>query len=540
MKLVRSLPALVLLLAIALRGLLLEYSDLIDPTEARYAAVAEEMVLRDDWVTPRLPMPEGVVPYLGKPPLHFWLTAASYRLFGIDEWTARLPSFIANGVILVVVMVLALGAGGWPTAFAAALILFSSVMTFFLAGASVVDVTLSAWITLGLLCLYRAATVDPVRYGLGAVVAMACAFLTKGPIGVVLTMLPYLIWCGWRRDLTSVRRLPWGWGMLLFLVLVTPWFVILETRNPGAAWYFFWNENVARFLMRDYGDLYGSGHVEPHGMAWLFWMVNFLPWTFVLAWSVVRLGRSKLREMIRETPALAFFICWAVSAPLFFTFVRQLHAMYILPAMPGLALVTAVLCGRAFDLAALDRYRRAARMLGSLCLGIWAILLIVAAVLEFQWPAMLLGLALAAGGGAVLRRTSRIEGALGPITGLAAGCLTAWFVGLAALTPHVDIYRSAEVALRRIAAHPWGGSTPPHVGVIGHNTYSPNWAAGAWQSELSRQVSIVFLTPGVVSPDLDYLMVKSKQDISLPPEFNDFHVIGRSGRWLLFSRAGAP
>ena len=85
---------LVLLFGLIGRASLLEYTDLLDPTEARYASVAQEMVNSGNWLTPMLPLPQGTVPYLGKPPLHFWLTALSYQVFGIEEWTARLTSFL--------------------------------------------------------------------------------------------------------------------------------------------------------------------------------------------------------------------------------------------------------------------------------------------------------------------------------------------------------------------------------------------------------------------------------------------------------------
>lgn len=76
---------LALAIVFCLRVVLLNYPDLVDPTESRYANVAQEMVLDNDWVTPKLSQPEGVVPYLGKPPLHFWLTAACFKIFGVSE-----------------------------------------------------------------------------------------------------------------------------------------------------------------------------------------------------------------------------------------------------------------------------------------------------------------------------------------------------------------------------------------------------------------------------------------------------------------------
>ncbi|MBX9787543.1 MAG: glycosyltransferase family 39 protein [Pirellulales bacterium] len=160
-------PLLLLLGAVLLRGFLLGYTDLLDPTETRYASVAQEMVLLHDWLTPRLPMPEGIVPYFGKPPLHFWLTASAYRLFEIDEWTARLPSWLAAVALLVVIWSYGKRFFGEEVGVAAALIAFSSAMFFFLAGASVTDVTLAALVAGSTYSLYLFAISDASRNGLG-------------------------------------------------------------------------------------------------------------------------------------------------------------------------------------------------------------------------------------------------------------------------------------------------------------------------------------------------------------------------------------
>ena len=71
---------------------------LIEPDESRYAEIPREMLQRGDWITPRL---QGE-PYLEKPPLLYWLTAVSYRLFGVHDWAARLPPALAvHGSVLV-------------------------------------------------------------------------------------------------------------------------------------------------------------------------------------------------------------------------------------------------------------------------------------------------------------------------------------------------------------------------------------------------------------------------------------------------------
>ena len=62
------------------------------PDEGRYGEIAREMAASGDWITPRL----NDLKYFEKPPLQYWLGAATFRVFGVHEWTARLPSAMAG------------------------------------------------------------------------------------------------------------------------------------------------------------------------------------------------------------------------------------------------------------------------------------------------------------------------------------------------------------------------------------------------------------------------------------------------------------
>ncbi len=235
------IPLLIIVLAVFGRGILLEYTDLIDPTEARYASVAQQMLLTDDWVTPKLPLPDGVSPYLGKPPLHFWLTALSYSIFEVDEWTARLPSLLSTILLLLVVYNFTAKARGPEIGLVAALVFLSSWMSFFVAGASVVDVTLSALVCTGILYLFKAFENSEVdrRDFLIATIFAALSFLTKGPVGPVLIAIPLLLWLALDKRLSQIKQIPWSSSALLFVLIVAPWFVMAELRNPGFTKYFF-------------------------------------------------------------------------------------------------------------------------------------------------------------------------------------------------------------------------------------------------------------------------------------------------------------
>lgn len=86
-----------LVAAFCLRLLLLGAYPLMDTTEVRYAEIARKMLELNDWITPWFGYE---VPFWGKPPLSFWVTALSFKLFGINEFAARFPHYLC-GVCIV-------------------------------------------------------------------------------------------------------------------------------------------------------------------------------------------------------------------------------------------------------------------------------------------------------------------------------------------------------------------------------------------------------------------------------------------------------
>src|SRR5919109_517804 len=87
----RSWFCLVCLVCLAIVFTNLGSSALFEPDEGRNAEKAREILLLGDWVTPH----ENFLPTLDKPVFFYWLVASSFILFGLSEWSARLPSALA-------------------------------------------------------------------------------------------------------------------------------------------------------------------------------------------------------------------------------------------------------------------------------------------------------------------------------------------------------------------------------------------------------------------------------------------------------------
>lgn len=532
----------ILLGALVVRASLLEYTNLVDPTEARYASVAQEMVLSGDWLTPKLPMAEGTVPYMGKPPLHFWLTAISYSLFGVDEWSSRLPSFVGTVLLLLLIVSFTSKMFGRLEGLTAGLIFFSSAMIFFLAGASVTDVTLTLMISASTVLLYLFCASDSApRYLLLIAAAFAAlGFLTKGPISLVLTILPILLWSLLRRDISWLKRIPWIPTVAVFLAIAAPWFILSERETPGFLKYFFWNENIARYLFKDYGDKYGSGHIFPYGMSWVMIAGAFLPWTLVLGALMLRMKSRSLRDLVQRNSGFAFALCWAISAPLFFTLVKQLHALYILPALPGMSILTGVLLVR--EGASLHRIARFAASPAFLLLfGVSAFgLLLTGEFFSLSFQSALLACLFSLAAVIVLMVLKKRIGASACVSQFSVALFALFSIALTSISPYINLSKSAEDVLREISLSDGfeSGSVPVRVGISSKNTFSHYWTAKASDTELDRPVVVEYIDPrDVAASTVRHYLVKSKSLKLVPRSMADtFSLVRQTGEWSIYLR----
>ncbi len=311
---------------------------LTDPTEGRYAQVAQEMVATGDWVTPRVWMNESHIPFLGKPPLYFWAAAGAMRLFGESEFAARLPSALAAVAVLGLLYAVMGRYGGGAGAGLLSVMVTASCGFFVAVGGSVaVDMLFSACAA-GSLLAYFAFISEPERrirrrWSLLVFVLLALGFMTKGPVAIALFGLPVLIWTIRWRGWALLRDHRWVVGTALFLVVVVPWFAVCELRNPGFLKYFFVNENLLRFVTHDYGDAYGNGHVYPRGSALLMFLAAAAPWSLVGFWRAARVGSEVRTSGMRDRQAGFLFLGFAAGT-VFWCLARQLLFTYLLPMVP--------------------------------------------------------------------------------------------------------------------------------------------------------------------------------------------------------------
>jgi 4-amino-4-deoxy-L-arabinose transferase-like glycosyltransferase len=315
---------------------------LLDDVDTIHAEAAREMLQRNDWVT----LYTNGLRYLEKAPLMYWSLATSYSVFGVHDWSTRLPLML--GVLALLVATYGLGryAFGETGGLYSAIVLATSVGPYIFTRFLIPDVLVGLWLTIGYFFFLRSLEGEtPSRltcWGFAATCALNV--LTKGLIGLIFpagTIGLYLLLTGNLRHLLKLRILS---STLVFVVLAAPWHILAALANPaqgsvrGFLWFYFVNEHVRRFL----------GTREPPGFEtvplFIFWgllLAWLLPWSVFLPQALrnVPLRWRKLRAGLepRERANLLFFL-WALVIVVFFSFSTR-QEYYTIPALPGMALL---------------------------------------------------------------------------------------------------------------------------------------------------------------------------------------------------------
>lgn len=531
---------------VLVRLLTLGGPDLIDTTEGRYASTAQLMVERNDWVTPWIIFKGVEEPYLGKPPLHFWLMSMSYKIFGLSNFSARLPSVCSSIAVGVALFLLTTSLFGRRSAYVAALVFGSSLISFFLGGACVLDVTLTAGITLAVAGF---ALAERSRlWGYLCFAGLGIGVLVKGPVAIVFFGMVAGPWVAARWWLnrawgTQIRALPWITGIGLFLAICIPWYIAAEIRNPGFLKYFIWTENIGRFLSKNYDDHYGSGHVQFRGAAWLWMIPCLVPWSLIVAGTWIERRRTfSLRSTLASIKnddwlLLGFF--WTISCPLLLIFARQYTPTYLSSSIPGFAFLMAGL------------WRRMAESEPSLIIPSrpvtrWiiagmALTLIISSMWFYTLAPSVPGLAIPLSVGAMMILLTVLTPKVGD--SLSALCLVTVVtaIGYGATTvgasAHLSTHRSTRNILNYAATFVAGDSAT--IGFANNLPFSARFYSALM---LHPKVSVSQVDNDKIADAKEDIIVvrKNKGDTDMVASFPSMERLGDLGRWRVYRRRSAP
>lgn len=319
---------------------------LLPTDEGRYAEIAREMVASDDWVTIRY----NGLKYFEKPPLQLWMTALAFEAFGLGEWQARLWTAFSGAAGLIVTAFAARRWFGTRVGVLTALVLLAAPGWNVGGHFASLDMALSSALAFVLAAVLfaqhpEASARSSRNWMLVAWAAAAVAVLTKGPIGIVLPGLVLIVYCIAARDFTIVARLRIGSGLLLMLAIAAPWFVLVSSRNPEFARFFFIHEHWDRYVTT----------VHHRDAAWWYFipqlLIDFLPW-LGLSWAIAKDVRT--RDSVVGLRPVLLLASWAATIFVFFSFSSSKLPGYILPIFPALA----ILAARALDRSSPAQWRR--------------------------------------------------------------------------------------------------------------------------------------------------------------------------------------
>jgi 4-amino-4-deoxy-L-arabinose transferase-like glycosyltransferase len=330
----------VIAMRVGLFGSELLHFPLLGEDEPRYAQVAREMFVSGDYISPRL----GGLLWFEKPALLYWMEAVCYRIFGVNEFAARLPSVMGAVVAVFFLCHVVRRVFSQRASWMCGLVLATSVIWVGYGLAATPDMLLAVTVTLAILSGF-AAKVEESRLEY-AVVCAACtglSMLAQGLIGplLVVVVLGFHGLISRRSVFRNGRELLAG--AVAFTAVAASWYVPVTLRH-GSQFVneFFVSHDFQQFLSGE------SQHPQP---VWFFGAVALggaLPWTAFLLPALARARALRPRQSEQDS-LLVLAWMWVLVPIAFFSFSGAKPTGYILPVFPALAILLGVEAERAWN-----------------------------------------------------------------------------------------------------------------------------------------------------------------------------------------------
>ena len=286
-------------------------------------------------------------PWLEKPALYYWRAMSFFKEFGVSDWSARLPS--SSGALALIILIYLhmrrFRPGGHLDA---ALITASCVGIFAFARGASTDMQLAAPFCIGMLGWYAWYETGKKFWLFDLYFFGAAATLAKGPVAPFLALSIILLFAGLRREWSLLRRTIWFPGILLYLIMVLPWYIAVQKRNPTFYKLFFLEHNLERFATNRY---------QHHQPVWFYLavlLIAAMPWTVIAIRALIDSATVSITEWkVRHNPRRylghsragdafpEFLVLWTLFPIIFFSFSGSKLPGYILPSIPPLTILTA-------------------------------------------------------------------------------------------------------------------------------------------------------------------------------------------------------
>jgi 4-amino-4-deoxy-L-arabinose transferase-like glycosyltransferase len=350
---------------------------LVGPDEPRYAWIARAMAESGDWITPRL----YGKPWFEKPVLYYWGAAATFKLFGVSEVTARLPSAISALLATLALAWLALCLYGAETARWLLLLLPTTVGMIGFSHAAATDMPFAAMLTIAMVFAARLVGLVPIlatevnevkeikevdevkdpeqsirrsqtAFATGTSSSftsfnsstsytsfffgffLGLATLAKGPAAIILSGGAVLLWAIFTKRWRDAFRCLHPAAIASFCLTALPWYILCALRNPDFFRVFIIEHNFKRYLTPEFQ------HIQPFWFYVPILLIAFVPWTLLLLWSAIY-GSLRSWRGRRISPQTIFLLGWSLFCMVFFSTSQSKLPGYILPAVPPVATLLA-------------------------------------------------------------------------------------------------------------------------------------------------------------------------------------------------------
>lgn len=311
------------------------FRPLLPIDETRYASVAWEMFMRQDWLKP---LTMNFEPYHHKPPLLFWFIDASWAIFGVSRWAATLPVALSSlaSVYLTVVLGRLLFPHFLEQDHRTAMIMVASVPFLIYSTLILFDLTLTVFVLLSLIGTFLYARARHWRHVALIGVSLGLGTLAKGPVAFLHVLFPLLLAPLWADDFKRPGR--WYLGVLAALglaaAIVLCWLIpVLRQVDGKFAYWLLWEQTAGRVVGNE------NTHVRPFYFYLPLLPVMVIPWIFLPRfWK----GAAVLRGRFWDMEGARFLIFWVVPTIFCFCLISGKQPHYLMPLVPGVVLLTAL------------------------------------------------------------------------------------------------------------------------------------------------------------------------------------------------------
>src|SRR5579864_2572321 len=301
---------------------------LLDDADSTHAEAAREMFVSSDYVTLHV----NGVRYLEKAPLPYWLVAFSYRIFGVNEFAARLPMTLSVLLLGLLAVVWGHRAFGERAGIYAGLFVYTAAGVFLFTRILIPDVLLSLLIAASLYFFLTAleAGGEAWRWYAGYA-CIALGVLTKGLIALAFPGGASILYLGVTGEWRRWREFRLVTGLALFLAIAAPWHILAGIRNTGGQdghgffWFYFVNEHFLRFLGKRYPRDYNK---LPWALYWSLHLVWLFPWSLYLPTAIQTIIDQRRGKRTIDFAARTRLLCWILAGLILIFFAISTNQEY--------------------------------------------------------------------------------------------------------------------------------------------------------------------------------------------------------------------